>query len=116
MKYHCIVKDANGTKLVSDAATLKVIPKIVTQPKSVTATMGSTAKFTVKATGIGLTYQWQYYKTSTRKWENTGLAGNTTAELSVTAIKTRNGMRYHCIVKDSAGNKLTSLAATLTIK
>jgi hypothetical protein len=50
-------------RAVSSAATLTVItkPKITSQPKDFQeVTSGTTVKLAVKATGIGLTYQWQY--------------------------------------------------------
>ncbi|MCD8188699.1 MAG: hypothetical protein LUD78_00495, partial [Clostridiales bacterium] len=43
---------------------------IVTHPEDVTAEKGSTATFTVVATGTDLTYQWQYQTATGSKWYN----------------------------------------------
>ena len=57
--YRCKITDANGTVIYSDPATLTVTsdPVITSQPKSVSAEVGETVKFSVEATGNGLTYQ-----------------------------------------------------------
>ena len=117
-QYRCIVSDNSGNKLTSNAATLTVGAssslKITTQPSSQTGSNGNTVKFTVAASGTGLTYQWQY-KTPSGSWANSPATGNNTASLSVPATTDRNGYQYRCIVSDSSGNKLASNAATLTV-
>ena len=45
-------------------------PSIDTQPSNVTVNEGETAKFTVAATGSGLSYQWQWRSSSTGTWKN----------------------------------------------
>ncbi len=89
-------------------------PKITKQPTSVTATLGTTAKFTVKATGGDLSYQWQYKKAGSSTWYNSTSTGNKTATLTVEATAARNGMQFRCIVKNSLGTA-TSNAAKLTV-
>ncbi len=91
-------------------ASLK--PKVKTQPKSVTVAKGKTAKFTVKATGTGLKYQWQYSKNNGKTW--TKYTGKTSATLSVKASATNNGNQYRCIVKNAAGS-VTTAKAKLTV-
>ena len=115
-QYRCVVKNGNGS-VTSSAATLTVIetPKITTQPTSRTAAAGDTIKFTVKATGGALTYQWQFKAAGTSTWNNSSMTGAKTATLSVPATAARSGQQYRCIVKNAAG-KVTSSAATLTVK
>ncbi len=113
-KYRCVITDANGTKTYSSAATLKVKTTITTQPNGVNTTVGSTAKFTVAATGAGLKYQWQY--NSGDGWKNSGASGATTATLSINAKTTYNGWKYRCVITDANSATATSSVATLKIK
>ncbi len=113
-QYRCLVKNAYGTT-TSAVAKLTVLskPAITTQPQSVKAAYGDVVKFTVKATGGSLTYQWQYKSPGSTEWKNSSMTGAKTATLKVTAEKARNGQQYRCVVKNSMGS-VTSSAATLT--
>ena len=118
--YRCVITDANGNKLTSEAVTLTVNTKLtlLSQPQSVTAAADSNAVFTVKANGEGLTYQWQYSTNGGSKWTNSSSAtqGYNTSELTVVAATKRDGFMYRCVITDANGNKLTSEAATLTVQ
>ena len=111
-QYRCIVT-ADGGSVTSAAAVLKVKPQITAQPASVKAASGSMAKFTVTASGTGLSYQWQYSKDGTT-WADTTWNGAKTATLNVPAAAERNGYKYRCIVTSSNGTSVTTSAATLT--
>lgn len=87
---------------------------ITAQPKSVTAAVGDTAKFTVAATGDVASYQWEYKSATGTKWTATTLTGNKTATLSVGASAGRNGYSYRCKVTAGA-YVVASEAGTLTI-
>ena len=89
-------------------------PAITTQPKSVKADKDATVTFTVKASGEGLKYQWEYRTSSTGTWKTTTLTGAKTKTLSVKATESRNGYQYRCVVTNKNG-EATSKAATLTI-
>ena len=113
-QYRCVIR--NGVESVtSNAAKLTVLskPAITTQPQSIKAAYGDVVKFTVKATGGSLTYQWQYKSPGSSTWKDSGMTGAKTATLKVTAEKARNGQQYRCVVKNSMGS-VTSSAATLT--
>ena len=114
-QYRCVVKNSLGT-VESEPATLTVAsaPTITAQPQSVTAARGETATFTVKASGAGLSYQWQYRTGSTGAWANSTASTAKSAAFKVTAEKYRNGYQYRCIVKNSAGT-VESEPATLTV-
>ena len=88
---------------------------VKTQPTNVEATLGTTAKFSVVATGNGLTYQWQYRTSSTGTWKSATATGNKTANLSVSATNSRNGYQYRCKITDADGTVIYSNAATLTV-
>ena len=114
--YRCVVKGVGGSKVYSNAATLTVKMAITSQPSNVTASIGDTAKFTVKASGAGLTYQWQYKKAGGSTWYNSSFTGSKTATMSVPVIAARDGYQYRCVVKDANGNTATSSGAKLTVK
>ena len=114
-QYKCLIKDANGAKTYSAAAKLTVKITITAQPTDKSLAVGKTAKFTVTATGAGLTYQW-YYKTPNGSWTKSTLTGNKTATLSVPVTAARNGYQYKCLIKDANGAKTYSAAAKLTVK
>jgi hypothetical protein len=113
-KYRCIVKNSGGSA-TSSAATLTVkAPKITAQPKSVTASAGSYVQFSVTATGLNLTYQWQVSTDGGKSWSNATAEGNKTAALTVPATASRSGYKYRCVVKSGTAS-VTSSAATLTV-
>ncbi len=91
----------SGTKTL----TFKILPKaaISTQPKAAKVKVGGTAKFTVKATGTGLKYQWQY-STNGTTWKNCSSSSAKKASFSFTAKTSHDGNYYRCKVTDSAGN------------
>ena len=112
----CAVTNGKGKTMYSEVATLSIVPKITTQPKNTFAAAGSTAKFTVAATGTGtLTYQWQSRKYSTGTWANSGQSGAKTKTLSVATTKGLNGWQFRCVVTDANGQKSYSQPATLGI-
>ena len=112
-KYRCLVKDDATPETPSAEAKLTIKTNITKQPANVTAAVGETAKFTVTATGAGLTYQWQYNSGS--GWKNSGSTGATTAELSIYGRTTYNGWKYRCIITDANGVETPSGEATLTV-
>ena len=116
MQVYCVVKNSSGSTLNSNIAkiTLSDVLAITQQPSNVTTQAGQNVTFTVKAKGVGLKYQWQYKKSGQTSWNNWG--ARTTASTTATSNATWNGMQVRCIVTDSAGNKVTSNAATITIK
>ncbi|MCR5206399.1 MAG: hypothetical protein K6E47_15325 [Lachnospiraceae bacterium] len=116
MSLRCVVTDKNGNKVISSEAVLTYEnssdPVITTQPKNTTVKSGSLAYFSVKATGNGLTYLWQYKEKGKNTW--TDWTSKTTAEISVAYASYRNGMSLRCTVTDKNGNKVTSNEVVLT--
>ena len=114
-QYRCVITDAYGFTVISEAAALHVVGplSITTQPHDVTAAVGDTARFKVAAIGEGLTYRWQY-KTPEGTWKNSGTTGYNTDTLTVSATAARNRYQYRCVV-ENAGGKAISSAATLTV-
>lgn len=115
-QYRCVVKNAYG-KTYSNVSTLRVVtdkPTITTQPKNKTVTAGKTAKFTVTASGLGLTYQWYYRTSGTDEWKPVSASSGKTASYSLTAKAKHNGYQYRCLVSNPAGEVYTK-TVTLTV-
>ena len=113
-QYRCRITDANGNTLYSDTVTLYVLG-IKTQPTSKAAVAGKTAKLTVSATGLGISYQWQYRTSSTDSWKSAKADGNKTKTLSVPATVGRHGYQYRCKITDSVGNVVYTNAVNLYV-
>ena len=118
-RYRCKVTNAYGTTISSEATltvTAAAKPTITTQPKSVTAYVDKTAKFTVVASGTGLEYRWQWSKDGGSTWKDctSATTGYNTATLTVNATADRSGYKYRCKVTNSGG-AVTSSVATLTV-
>ncbi len=113
--YRCIVTNDAGTA-VSNTVTLTVRTaanelKILTQPRSVVATSGQPAYFSVLAQGIGVIYQW-YVKTPGGAWKVIdGAIGST---YTVTADQTVAGNQYKVVVANAQGS-ITSDVVTLAV-
>jgi uncharacterized cupredoxin-like copper-binding protein len=115
-KVYCAVSDKYGNTVKSSVVVIKQapVPKITTQPKSVTQVSGKTVKFTVKASGEGLKYQWYYAKKGSNSFKK--LSGATKATYSVKVASSVNGRKYYCLVTDKHGQTVKSSAVTLTMK
>ncbi len=113
-QYRCKVSNSAG-EVYSSTVTLKVKPKITTQPKSVSVAEGGTATFTVAASGA-TSYQWQWRNGSSGTWADSTSAttGYNTKTLKVSATAVRNGYQYRCKVSNSAGTTYTNIV-TLTV-
>ena len=114
----CVVTDANGNSLNSNAASMKVTSSqqslaITKQPTDQTGAIGDLVKFSVTATGEGLTYQWQLSDDQGANWRN---SANKTSEYSTTLSDVNNGRYVRCIVTDANGNSVNSNAASMKVK
>ena len=111
MNVYCLVTDASGTAVNSSSAALTVVSavKITAQPAQATVHSGETAKFSVKAEGSGLKYQWYYKKAGKSDW--TLWKGQTSATASGVADCTWHVMQVFCRVTDSSGATADSKTA-----
>jgi len=94
---------------------------ITAQPSDQTVCFAETAKFSVTASGTGLSYQWQEddgsgFKNLTDQYPY--YSNTKTNSVYITAIgKSKNGYKYACIVTSSSTlTSLTSNSATLTVR
>ena len=85
---------------------------ITTQPSPVTAKSGNTVSFKIKATGEGLTYQWQLSDDQGKTWRDSSAK---TAVYSTTLSDKNNGRYVRCIVTDKTGKAVKSNAAYMKI-
>ncbi len=92
--------------LTSTGGPIPGAPAITTQPTARTAVTGTSATFTVAASGTGNTYQW-------RK-DNVDLTGATAATYTVAAVTAAQAGTYTVIVTNTAGS-VTSSPAILTV-
>ena len=97
------VTSSNGTLTVTAVA-----PSITSHPSNQTVTQGSTATFSVAASGSApLSYQWQK--------NGSDISGATVATYTTpAAVLTDNGTTFRCMVSNAAGS-VPSDAATLTV-
>lgn len=105
--YRCVVTNADG-EATSNPATLVVItPPMITQhPSAQSVVAGASTSFSVTASGLFLSYQWQK--------DGADLPGETDATLLRTDVTTRLIGQYRCVVSNSAGSD-TSNTATLLV-
>ena len=100
----------------NEASLLAVRPIVIhQQPQDAFARRGETVKFTVEASGVGLSYQWQYRTANSSSWKSVLSLDARTSSISVTASALNNGNQYRCVLKDSNGQSVTTDAAALNI-
>ncbi len=118
-QYQCVVEDQVGSFDRSTIATLTIGTPLTidVQPADQTVSAGSTASFSVTASGgtEPYSFQWQYRKTVTGAWINISAASARTDTYTLTAEVRHNGYQYQCIVTDNAGASVTSRIAALTV-
>ena len=113
-QYRCEVTDGTNT-VYSEPAVLTVSSFAITaQPEDTAVKSGKKAVFTVETEGEGLTYQWQYRKSSSDSWKSTTFSGAKTATLTVSAKTTHDGYQYRCAVTGN-GTTVYSEPASLSV-
>lgn len=91
---------------------------ITSGPTNITVEAGSSANFSVDATGTSRTYQWQVSTNSGSIWNNTatGSGSTTTSYNTGSTTADDNGHQYRCIVNVACNSSsITSSVATLTV-
>ncbi len=116
-RFRVVISDTQGQPAInSNEVTLTVTtgivaPTITTQPRATSANAGSSATFSVVATGTSLAYQWRF--------NGTPIAGQTSASLTLTNVQTVDAGSYTVVVSNLVNgshiNSVTSIAATLTV-
>ena len=89
-------------------------PVITQQPDPSTNCGGTTANFSIAASGSGtLTYQWQ--KNQTNQADGGHYSGTTTPTLTITGVDSSDAANYRCLV-NNAGGWTNSIEASLTVR
>jgi Immunoglobulin domain/Immunoglobulin I-set domain len=112
--YSVTVGNTAGSVTSAAAALTVVVPPAITaQPAAVTQSVGTSANFSVTATGSApLAYQWQ--KNGAAVANGTKYSGATTASLTVAALATADAGNFSVVIGNSAGS-VTSSVAPLTV-
>ncbi|HRN80353.1 MAG TPA: M36 family metallopeptidase [Ferruginibacter sp.] len=114
--YRVLVTSCSPGVITSSAANLEVnaAATITTQPVAAAACPGGDVSFTVTASGISLTYQWQVSTDGGTTWNT--IAGATGTTLNVNAVTAgMNNNRYRVLVNGVCTTNLPSDAAVLTV-
>ncbi len=116
--YRCVVSGVSPCAAVSSnnaALVVNQLPAITSQPAaSQTLCSGSSASFSVTATGTNLTYQW--FNGATPMANGGSITGVTTATLTINPVSTSNtSSNYHCVVSGSCSPAATSNNAALIV-
>ena len=115
IQLYCKVTDRNGNWVESDTVTVTFDDniEILQQPENQTVALGDSITLSVKAQGIGLSYQWYFKKkgqTDFRPWPNRVRATET-----VTPPESWDGIQLYCVVTDKRGNSIQSEIVTVKI-
>ena len=118
--FRCVIKNGDGTEVISEPAMLNVIErdalKIVTQPVDQVAPVDKELHFSVEVNGTDVTYKWQTSKDDGVTWVDSELSGSKTQEITIVAKKFRDGYMFRCVATDKWGTQIISDAAKLTIE
>ena len=92
----------------------KTIPEIVitAHPADVQGKNGEAVSLQVKATGSGLTYQWQLSDDGGKTWRDSSVK---TARYDTTLTEKNHERQVRCVLTDSYGSKLITKIATMKI-
>lgn len=116
--YTCTITNPGAPDLTlysnPDTLVVQCAPQITTQPIDQTVCDGTTASFSVTATGTGLNYQWLQTSDGGATWNT--ISGATNATYSFTAALAMNDNFYRCIITGGGCTQPdTSDAAQLTV-
>jgi hypothetical protein len=111
---YCVATDAYGNTAQTSTVSMTVAAalEITGDLTDYVGPLGSTASFTVEATGTGLTYQWWVKKPTATKFSKSSITGPT---YSVELTEARNGNQVYCVVTDAFGNTAQTSTVSMTV-
>jgi phosphotransferase system IIB component len=95
--------------------TVNPVLAITEQPTNLTVCAGSAAVFSVKATGMGLTYQWQLSADNGTNFYNISDTETNASYTNMAAAVADSGNQYQVIVTEASYASVTSTQAVLTV-
>ena len=112
--YTVTLTNSGGGAVTSAVAVLTVItPSVITnQPASITNNAGTTAAFTVGASGSPAIYRWR--KAGVNMADGAGISGSATPILTLTNVSATTAGNFDVLITNAAGS-VTSLVAALTV-
>lgn len=117
LRIRCVITDVAGQSIVSRSAVMhfELAPAITVQPSNMKSPLpGKALTVSLKASGTGLSYRWQYQWKKSGVWTNF-VSGNGKASIKCGMYTSSyNGIKIRCIVTDRRGRNVTSRAAVLT--
>ncbi|MBR4691529.1 MAG: hypothetical protein IKP17_02095, partial [Oscillospiraceae bacterium] len=110
---HCVVTDAFGHSEQTNTVTMTIREAVsVEELEDYVGAQGSTASFTVQATGTVLTYQWWVKSRTATKFSKSSVVSPT---YSVTLTEANSGRQLYCVVTDAFGETVQTNAVSMTI-
>ena len=109
---YCVITDQYGNSVKTDVATMSVgnAVKLISVTSNTTAPSGKTAKITIKATGEGLSYQWYFKNSTSKKFSSSSITGKT---YSITMSRKMDGRQVYCVITDQYGNRVRTETITM---
>lgn len=112
IKFRCVITDERGNKITTDAGTLHVHARIITQPVSYVGDIGEVVVFAVRSAGAEDTYQWQTAAAGSDEW--TDIQDETENELHFVFKDEDDGRQYRCVVHGYGDSTAVSNIVTAT--
>ncbi len=106
--------EATAASISTSYATSASKITITTQPETAKEKVGDTVKYTVKATGKRLKYQWQS-SSDGKTWKNCSSSTAKKATFTFSAKTSHSNNYYRCKITDSNGNVVYTKAVRLYI-
>lgn len=115
-QYRVVVTSLCGISTSTSATlTVQTAAQITTQPAAVGSCIGSTATFSVNATGSSLGYQWQVSTTGCGGSFSNIPGANSASYTTGSLTAGMNGYGYRVIVTGGCASNITSNCVTLTV-
>ena len=113
--YTCVCTAVCGSPVTSDAAVLSFYPAPVinSQPTGLSAIEGDNISFSVTATGMNLSYQWQ--KDGVDLSDGGTISGSTSSVLSINPVAISDAGSYNVVVANLCSDEIISDAAVLDV-
>ena len=83
---------------------------VIQQPTAYSYSDGEKAVYSIKASGSGNSYQWQYSMDNGRTWQDSGDAGNKTETLTFTVKESFKGLLLRCVVTNGSTTVISDSA------